>query len=297
MINIWKNRKWTPMLLHEILKPFNDENYYFELKFDGFRALIFVNPNEIKIQSRNGNDLTLLYPELDSIRKIVKKNVIFDGEIIKEKDGKPSFEELQKRSHLKNSREINKEALLNPITFIAFDILYENEDITKEELYKRKKRLSKYKDTNVFIKSKIFEKDGIKLFNKVKILNLEGIVAKDKNGTYHINERTDDFIKIKNLQREEFVIGGYIIKKNTLSLLLGEYKNKKLYLVGKVSVGKKRLISKKLLNSGGGNNPFINFNKDTKDIIFVKPNNKCYVEYLEKTKDGKLRHPVYIEYS
>lgn len=294
MIDIWKDRKWTPMLLHEIYKPFNDENYYFELKFDGFRAIIFVSPKEVKIQSRNGHDMTAIYPELQSIKELVKKNVIFDGEIIATVEGKPSFAKLQKRSHLKNKKLIENAANKDPVTFIAFDIIYEDKDITNEELYKRKLRLAKYKDTNIFIKSKIIEKEGIKLFNQVKKMNLEGIVAKNKNGIYHINERTDDFIKIKNNKRDEFVIGGYIIKEKTLSLLLGEYKDKKLYFVGKVGVGKKQNISKKVLSYSKIKNPFVNFNEEA---FFVKPTNSCFIEYLERTKQGHLRHPIFKDYS
>ncbi|MGM9834257.1 MAG: hypothetical protein ACI31M_00550 [Bacilli bacterium] len=293
MTDIWENKKWTPMLLEEIYKPFNDEDYYFEIKFDGFRALIFASPNKVYIQSRNGTDLTDVYPELQSIRKIVKKKVIFDGEIISTINGIPSFSKLQKRSRIKNKNIIKMLSKEDPVIFMAFDILYEDQNITNEKLYKRKKRLNKYKDTDTFIKTKIFEKNGINLFKEVKKMKLEGIVAKNKNGTYHINERTNDFIKIKNMQREEFVIGGYIEKENTLSILLGEYKNKKLYFVGKVSVGKKNEISKKLLATAKTKNNFVDFNENAK---YVKPNNTCFVEYLEKTKQGHLRHPILKEY-
>ena len=126
-MNLWKNRNFTPMLLKEIDKPFNSKKYYYELKYDGYRALIFVNKNEIYIQSRNKNDITFLYPELSNIKKIVNKNVIFDGEIVIFENNKPSFNKISKRSKLKNKNIIKKESINNPVIFIAFDIFLKTE--------------------------------------------------------------------------------------------------------------------------------------------------------------------------
>ena len=80
MKSLWNNRDFGPMLLEEIKEPFDSDDYIFEIKFDGFRALIFASPKEVKIQSRNIHDITYLYPELQSIKKMVKENVLpFDG--------------------------------------------------------------------------------------------------------------------------------------------------------------------------------------------------------------------------
>lgn len=292
-MNIWKDRNFKPMLLKQIYKPFNDKNYIYEIKFDGYRALIFANNKNIKIQSRNGKDITYLYPELESIKKLVNKNVIFDGEIICEENGKPSFRNLQQRSHLKNKNQIKKSIIENPVRFIVFDILYENKDLTDLDLLKRKEILSKYKENDNFIKSKYIKEKGIELFKKIKKLNLEGIVCKDINGKYHINKRTYDFIKIKNIERDEFFIGGYTENKNnTISLLLGEYNNKKFMYVGKVIVSKNKKIYDKLKLKKETKNFF---NGYYKKAIYVKPELKCFVEYQERTKSNHLRHSVYYE--
>lgn len=294
MINIWKDRTWKPMLLKEIDKPFDSEDYIFELKFDGIRALIFVNNNEIKIQSRNKKDLTHLFPELQDLKKIVNKNVIFDGEIVAFNNEKVSFSKLQERLHLKNTNKILNESINNPVTFIAFDILYENKDLTTLPLLKRKDYLNKYKDNDYFIKTKIINKNGINLFKSVKKMKLEGIVAKLKTGKYYINKRTDDFIKIKNIQRDEFIIGGYEEKKNNiLSLSIGEYIDNKFHFVGKVSIGKKTSIYNKIKNLKKSKNYFYDFNED---INYVKPTITCHVEYLERTKNNHLRHPIYKDF-
>ena len=287
-MNIWKDRNFKPMLLKQIKKPFNDKDFIYELKFDGHRALIFANNKNILVQSRNGKDITFLYPELESIKKIVNKNVIFDGEIICESNGKPSFKKIQTRSHLK------KEMINNPAKFIAFDILYENKDLTNLNLLKRKEILNKYRDTDVFVKSKYIKEKGVELFKKIQKLKLEGIVAKNVNGKYHINKRTDDFIKIKNIERDRFYIGGYIENKNnTISLLLGEYLDNKFMYVGKVIMSKNKNLYDKLKVKKKSKNYFDNY-KDKG--IFIKPELACCIEYLERTKSNSLRHPIYKDY-
>lgn len=290
-MNLWNNRNFTPMLLNEEFKPFDSDEYLFELKYDGIRALIFADDKEVYIESRNRNDLTMLFPELQKIKDGCDKKTIFDGEIICLEDGKPSFKNVQKRVHLKNINKIKEEMDSNPAVFMVFDVLfYDGTDLTSLDLIKRKRVLNKFKDTEVFVKSKAYEKDGIKLFKFVKKEGLEGIVAKRKDGKYYINERTSEFIKIKNIQRDEFYIGGYIEKENVLSLILVTYDNKKYIYAGKVIIGKKQMISKVLLKEKRVKNYLANFEEEA---IFIKPRIICFIEYLEKTKNGHLRHPVF----
>ena len=295
MINIWKNRKWIPMLLKEQYEPFDSKDYIYELKFDGNRAVIFASPDKVVIQNRHKQDISYVYPELQKIKSLVIKDTIFDGEIVMFQDGAPSFSKLQERAHLKNKAKIKKESEDNPIIFVCFDMLYDGEDITDLTLMSRKKRLAKIKDNDVFMKTKYVEEKGIDLFKKIKKLHLEGIVAKLKSSKYTINERLDDWIKIKNWQEEVFTIGGYIEseKVNMVSLLLGEQKNHELHFVGKVTMHKrqglyKKLVSQKKLKESS----FADF-KD--DAIYVEPKYKCNVEFLEKTKNNHLRHPVFKE--
>lgn len=289
-MNIWENRLWSPMLLKEIKKPFDSNDYLFEVKFDGIRALIFVSPTELTIQSRNKKDITYLFPELKSISSIVDKKVIFDGEIVAFENGMNSFAKIQERIHLKKDEKIKIESFSNPVTFVVFDILYEDKDLTNLPLEYRKKYLNCYQDTDVFIKSKVINKEGKKLFKSVKKLGLEGIVAKAKWGKYHINKRTDDFIKIKNIQRDQFTIGGFEKKKNgILSLALGEFKNNSFHFVGKASIGKNHKLYNQILNKRLSKNYFCDFKEN---INYLKPDINCHVEYLERTKKNHLRHPI-----
>ena len=238
-MSLWR-ANFKPMLLKEIDKPFNSKDYLYEIKYDGIRVLIYVSPKTFKIISRNLNDITYLFPELNILKDIVTKKVIFDGEIISTIDGLPSFSKLQERLHLKSIFKINKLSIEDPVTFIAFDCLYENKALINKPLIERKKYLDKYEDSDLFVKSFYIENDGIKLFNKIKKMKLEGIVAKKKQSKYYINTRSDEWIKIKNFKTEEFYIGGYEIKKSNyvISILLGEYKDNKFYYVGNISLSK-----------------------------------------------------------
>ncbi len=289
-MDLFKNKEFGPMLLNEIETPFDSKEYVYEVKYDGIRALIFVNDKSIKIQSRNKQDLTNLFPELNKIKDIVDKNVIFDGEIISFKNGRPSFLEIQKRIRIKNYDKINYFSKNNPVIFMAFDIIYENKNLNNMKLIERKKILNKYQDNDVFVKVKMIDTFGIKLFKSIKKLGLEGIVAKLKNGLYHINKRTDDFIKIKNLKEEEFIIGGYEIKKNkAVFISLGTYIENKFYYVGKVLLPKNNYLYNKVINESKSKNYFCNFNEK---INYIKPSITCNIRYLEKTSNNYLRHPV-----
>jgi len=291
---MFNSKDIKPMLLNETEKPFNDNNYLYELKYDGIRALIYVSKNRLRVITRNGKDVSGIYPELKSIQNLVKdKEVIFDGEIVAFLNDKPSFRELSFRHHLKNKSMIEKKIDEIPVCFMAFDIIYENKDLTKLPLLDRKKYLDKYDDTDCFIKTKTIPEKGIHLFKSVCKMGLEGIVAKNINGLYHISTRTDDFIKIKNLQRDEFYIGGYEEKKNgILSLAIGEYSDdgKVFHFAGKVSIGKKVSIYNKVKKAKKSKNYFSDFDED---IFYIKPTIIVNVSYLERTKSNHLRHPVF----
>lgn len=292
MIDLFKNRNYQPMLLKEIEKPFNSKEYYFEVKFDGERALLFVSCNSVIIKTRNNIDVTFKYPELQSIKNIVTKPTVFDGEIVAFDDGRPSFSKLSERAHLQDISKIKNQSITNPITFICFDILYLNKNLIDLPLQERKALLNKFPDTDVFIKNKYLLENGKELFQKVKKLNLEGIVAKKIDSPYLINERSNNWLKIKNLKREEFFIGGYQEKESNyvISLYLGEYIEKKLYFVGKVTLSKKNSLYQKVLHQEKqAASPFYDYRGD---FIFLKPNLKCFVTYLERTKNNHLRQPI-----
>lgn len=278
-----------PMLLSEISKPFDDEDYIFELKFDGYRAIIHSGNNIFKIYSRNGRDLLKIYPELKNVKKILKKDVIIDGEIVTFENGHPSFSKLQNRSHLKSADEIKRASLESPVCFIAFDCLFSNGDLTDKPLMERKKELEKIPDSDEFIKSTYISRNGKKLFQKVKKLDLEGIIAKKKESKYSPNYRSKEWIKIKNLKKGSFLVLGFIQNKVNASLLLGDPKKKDPIPIGKVSIPLGHPFFKIVRSLPKDPNKNIE-----KNITWVASLLKCRIEYLERTPNGSLRQPVFI---
>ena len=291
-MNIWQDKNWVPMLLKEVPKPFDSKDHIFEIKFDGIRAVIFASPKKVIVQTSNKQDVSFLFPELQEIKYLVKTDTIFDGEIVSFQNNLPSFSKLQERNHLKDRDKIKVQSEENPVVFVCFDILYENKYLGDLTLMERKQILSKFKDNDVFVKNKYIEEKGKELFKYIKNVGLEGIVAKDKNSKYEINTRSSNWIKIKNIKMDDFVIGGFINNKNnTVSLILGEKKNNKLSYVGKVVMSKKKEIYEKLKKYKNTKSPFIDYNE--KDVNYISDNIICEIEYLEKTKNNHLRHPVF----
>lgn len=288
-MSLW-NKDIKPMLLGEVDEVFDSKEYLYEVKYDGIRVLVFVSKDKVVIRSRYGIDITGLFPEMKVLCKMVKGNVIFDGEIIMLDNNKVSFSKLQKRIHLKNKKTIEFLSKTNPVIFICFDVIYEGKDLINLSLLERKDVLSNYKDNDVFIKSTYVIGAGTKLFNAIKKLDMEGIVAKKINSKYLVNERSDNWLKIKNYKSGNFIILGYINKEEShvISLVLGEHLNKKIVYVGKVILGKKRNLADKILKMK--KSKAVVKIKD-KDVIYIKPEIKCLIKYLERTENGLLRQP------
>ncbi len=293
-MDIYENKDIKPMLLIEAEDSFNDPNYLFELKFDGTRTIIFAEPNKIVIKNKRGFILNNTYPELLKIKELVKNKCIFDGEIVLMVDGKPSFKKLQERALLKDSLKINYFKNNYPVTFICFDILYDKKNLTNLDLLERKKYLAKYKNNDVFVKTKYVLENGITFFEAAKNMDLEGIVAKEIYSKYKINQRSKEWIKIKNLKDEDFFIGGYQEdnKGYMASLVLGKLENKKLIYVGNVTIGKKNpefifIKHSKILKRS----PFVDF--EEANYTYISPKIKCTVLFMEKTKYNHLRQPIY----
>lgn len=282
----------SPMLLSESEVIPSKKNYIYELKYDGIRAIIYVVNKNISIYTRNKKDITHLFPELEKIKNIVKNNAIFDGEIICTKDGKPNFSKIQNRIHLKSKNKISSQSTWNRATFICFDILYYNKNLTNLTLLERRNILDNFVDNEVFVKSKIFY-DGKKLFNIIKEYDLEGIVCKNIKSKYVIGNRTNEWIKVKNYKVEYFYVGGFKESDtNVFTLCLGEKRNSKLYYVGKVFVAKKYKLYNKLLHLKKVDNKFFNYDED--DVVFVMPTIKVKIRYIERTENNHLREAFYV---
>ncbi|MFA6330761.1 MAG: DNA ligase [Clostridia bacterium] len=298
MTDIFDIKNIKPMLIEEVRDAFDSKDFIYEFKLDGERCIAYLDPSyKTELRNKRNRIILPMVPELADINKQVKCRCVLDGELIVIKDGKPDFSEIQRRSITGNAFKIKLMAEKFPASYIAFDILYyDDHEVTNLNLIERKKLLeSVVIENNKMQVSKYIEKQGIKLFDLSKKYDLEGIVAKRKDSKYFFDIRTKDWIKIKNLLDDDFVICGYIKNKNNVvSILLGQYLNDTLTFMGHVILGINtrdyNIISKtKVLNQC----PFIEVPVGHQNAIWITLKNVCTVKFLQRTQSGALRQPVY----
>ncbi len=269
------------------------KDWVFEIKYDGYRVVTYKEDENVKCLTRNNKDYTKRFPSIVEGIKKLKFNCILDGEVVAfDNLGKSDFSLLQEK--LKTAP--------NELEYVVFDLLALNgKDLRTIPLIKRKEMLK-----NILIKSSknlIFSEHiigkGKQCFNFAKKNNLEGIVAKNINSVY-AGKRNEDWLKIKCYMRQEFVIIGFLTtEKNPLlsAILVGYYKNKKLYYVGKVGTGFNEKLKKEL------NNKLNKIKSDCKvDFLpnkkikanWVKPKYVAEIKFAELTKDSILRQPSFV---
>jgi bifunctional non-homologous end joining protein LigD len=294
-----------PMLATLVDKPFDDPEWIFEVKWDGYRAVAIMNGKSVALQSRNDKPFNeKFYPVFDALVQC-NLHAVLDGEIVVINNaGNSDFGALQ------NWRSEADGELL----YYIFDILWlDGRDLKSLPLVERLTILKKLKlpSENLRI-SEGFDESGIHLFESAKKLGLEGIIAKRKTSTYHEDDRTKEWLKIKSHHRQEVVIGGYTINDGSSklfsSLLVGVYKKGKLTYTGKIGTGFNEKMQKDLLKQFkpliAKSAPFLatpDINKPSRfrpdppnaKAIWLKPKLICEVSFAEMTSDGVMRHPSF----
>ncbi len=273
------------------------QDYLFEIKYDGYRILTFAEKQKITLKTRNNVDYTSKFQEIEkSLTKLCKNHTaVLDGEVVSfDENGRSNFSLLQEQ--IKHNGD--------NLSYVIFDILaLDGKDLRDLPLLERKEILKKFMKIcpqNLIFSSFVIGK-GKQSFNLAKKNGLEGIVAKRTNSAYK-SARTDDWLKIKCYNRQEFVIGGFTTtskNKNMSAILLGYYDKDKLVYVGKVGTGfddNSRKELRQMFNKiVAKNSPFVSFPNTKDDVHFVKPKLVCEVQFAELTKDGVLRQPSFIE--
>ncbi len=224
-----------PMLATLVDKPFDEEGWLYEIKWDGYRAVAFMNKGEIELKSRNEKSFNeKFYPVFDAIKKW-KINAIVDGEIVVvNDDGHANFGALQ------NWRSEADGTLL----YYVFDIIwYDGHDLKDLTLTERRDILKQLisEENDIIQLSNNFETSGTEFLEAAKKMGLEGIMAKRKDSLYRADDRTTDWLKIKANKRQEVVIGGYTINVDTSkpfsALLVGVFEKGKFIYTGKIGTG------------------------------------------------------------
>lgn len=292
----------SPMLATAVDAPFDDPMWLFELKWDGYRALVHIDEHgAVTIVSRNGNDFTTKFAELGVLADAFSERpLVVDGEIVVlDGEGRPSFSALQERVDRFGRMAPNKA----PVTFAVFDVLYGNgRDLRAEPLAKRKAILEELlTGRGPVMLSKHVVGDGKALFDLAKTRGLEGIVGKRSSSPY-VERRSRDWVKIKAQQRAEVVIGGWTegrgSRKHFGALLAGVYEGNVLRYVGSIGTGfdSKRLaaIARELAPLERPTSPFADEPKTATPAHYIEPTLVAEVTFAEWTRDGSLRHPVFV---
>jgi len=303
--------KIKPMLAHPFEKAFDNEEWVFEVKWDGVRALLFKKDREIKIQSRNGNNITQQYPEVVTAAKLSLRgcnSAILDGEIVVlNENGIPDFHTHQHRMHIQSTQEIMAMSVEHPSTYYVFDILYKDDHNVEGLGYlERRELLSSNLKTNDAIKiSEFIEEKGTAVLASSKKLNLEGIVAKHKSSIYREGVRSRDWLKIKNTKTQDCVIIGYTEGLGSRvnhfgSLVLAVYSanEKKLKFAGHAGTGfnddtlseiYSKLKGLKIKSMPIDKIPYLN-----RETTWLEPALVAEVKFDDWTADGILRAPVFL---
>lgn len=295
--------KIQPMLA-VTAEPFDSEEYLFEVKWDGFRCLSLHEPGHTFLKSRNNRSFDQKFPELAGIHENMgRQSVILDGEIIIMDQGTPSFYQLQKRGWAQDEETIKRNAKIKPATYIAFDIIsLGNEDLTQMPLEKRRELLKEIirQDDRIYV-SEAMTGQGKAFFQICAERNLEGVIAKKIDSLYMPGKRSAEWKKIKKSLEGDFIICGF---KQTVretarldALILGIYLEKKLVFQGAVGVGLGGSMGEivyQLVSSLKRETPLFPVPQDiNKGIQWIAPLVCCSVQYLEPSKEGGLRHPVF----
>jgi bifunctional non-homologous end joining protein LigD len=293
----------VPMLATLVDAPFDDPDWLFEFKWDGYRAIAVVGPDGgVTLTSRNGNDLLGQCPELAELGAAFSSlPIIVDGEIcILDERGRSSFQALQSRDKRFAS---GAKASKTPVTFVAFDCLYaDGRDIRTEPLERRKELLEKLivPEHGVMF-SKHVVGSGKQLYDFAAREHLEGIIGKARGSPYR-STRSREWVKVKAKHRQEFVVGGWTEPRGSRTafgaLLLGVYAGKTLVYAGHVGTGfdqaKLRAIANQLDALETKESPFAVTPKTNTKAHWVKPTLVAEIEFAEWTRDAILRQAVFV---
>lgn len=281
------------------------DDWLYEVKFDGYRALLIKNGEQITIRSRNDRDLTRTYPRLAAAAQGLRAGTaVVDGEIVAVDDeGRPSFQALQHRgAHPKHT-----------VVFYAFDLLNLNgENLAHRTLIERRARLGRVVEGSGILLSEDLAGTVAEVTAAVRGLGLEGVVAKRKDSKYDAGQRGDVWLKLKLDRQQEFVVGGYRPGPQGIdALLVGVYDGRELRFAGKVRAGftphLRREVFAALRRHHASRAPFADLPsaraahwgggvtaEQMAEMQWLNPVVVAQIRFVEWTGDGHLRHAAFL---
>jgi bifunctional non-homologous end joining protein LigD len=296
----------APMLARAGSLPRDDDQWAYEIKWDGVRALVYSEPGRIRLESRNGNDITAGYPELRPLnRALSSHSAILDGEIVAfDEHGRPSFARLQSRMHLRGESAVRRRAKDVPVAYIAFDLLWLDGHALFDLTYAERRELLK----DLGLEGQAWRTpdhvvgDGAAVLAASLDAGLEGVVAKKLDSPYEPGRRSPCWLKVKNVRREDVVVGGWVPgtgkrEDRIGALLVGVEEDGALRFAGRVGTGftEAELDRLSRVLERRDDSPFTARDgpKPPRESVFVEPTRVAEVEFTEWTSDGVMRHPSY----
>jgi DNA ligase D-like protein (predicted ligase) len=301
-------------MLARLGSAFDSDEHWFEIKWDGMRSLVFAEGSRCRLQNRRGEETLALYPELEFLSELPQGTVL-DGEVVALVDGRPDFHLLMSRAQgaapqgarARSARARSGRGKGPGVHYIAFDLLYEGyASLMERPLRERRERLSAL--LGGFARERLVLSDGVEgagraFFEAACGRELEGIVAKRLSGPYLPGQRNGDWVKIKRAERLPCAIIGYLADRDgtVRSLVLASAVEGDLRCVGRAGSGltaRMRVELTARLEDLRRSEPIVDCGPAGElpgDAIWVEPELYCLVSYLEKTHNGSLRAPVFLE--
>jgi bifunctional non-homologous end joining protein LigD len=296
-----------PMLAHPGSLPRRDDGWVYEIKWDGVRAIAYSTPGELRLESRNLKEITGSYPELARLNRALSSHAaILDGEIVAfDEHGRPSFAALQRRMHVGSPTQAKRLAKDSPVTYMIFDLLWLDGHSLMGLRYEERHELldALALSGESWQTPGHLEGRGRDVLKATAEQKLEGIVAKRLDAPYEPGARGSAWIKIKNVGRQELVIGGWLPgegrrERRIGALLVGVYDPDGVFrYAGRVGTGfndsELERLSKLLKPLKRDDSPFIAGERPPRGAVYVEPELVAEIEFTAWTAAGVLRHPSY----
>jgi bifunctional non-homologous end joining protein LigD len=295
----------APMMARSGVLPPDEQKYGFEVKWDGIRAICFLDHGHISLQGRNFTDFTPRYPEVRELaRELGARRLILDGEVVAfDEQGRPSFERLQSRMHLASDSAVRRRMRDTPVNYVIFDLLYMDGHSTLPLAYEQRRELLEALELEgpAWRVPSYHRGEGGALLAATRDLGIEGVVAKRLDSAYSPGQRSSAWVKVKNVCEQDVVIGGWTPgeggRATTLgALAVGVYADGKLSYAGKVGTGFTEktlaLVQRELEPLRRQGSPF-DGRQPPKGTVFVEPQLVARVELREWTRSGTMRAPSF----
>jgi len=289
----------APMLATLVDEPFDSDEHLFEIKWDGIRALAFVEGGDYRLLTRNRQDLKPPYPELAGLSRLPAGTVL-DGELVVMEEGRPSFSRSLERMQAKQRLRIQGLARQWPAMYVVFDLLYSGGKpqvalALRERRARLAQLLSAAADPRLVFSDGVVGK-GRAFFDEVRGRSLEGMVAKELDGAYLPGKRGRSWLKVKTTSTMPCAIVGYVLDErgDVGSLIIAAEERGRLVCVGRVGSGLTNALRTRMLalfRARARAAPFVDCDEEGE---WVEPGLFCTVSYLERTTNG-LRAPVFVE--